>query len=744
MDKAAFISFHSSHDLDQVTSGEKFIITWRVRNTGDTTWGSGYKLVHIHESTGSTLMTSKRRYDFSEVASRSSVAPGQEVNLTLTMTAPQPRAKLYFTDWQLQGANGRFFGDVLWLRVVTVAPPPPDPTGFLSSDLKYIEDTTIPDGTPLEEGTTFVKQWLVRNSGQRKWNSAYRLVFVSGDTQLTGVFSHTVPEADPGEEVILSINMTAPPARDEPYISSWRLHDDRNIPFGENLWIKMFATVKTDGFGVTPYSQNDPRWKNKTLGFGTRTFSEFGCLVTCFSMMLSRYGENADPLTLNNRFKAMNQNGFSGSDIFFIAPAWLIDHVKYWGNYTGDRFSTIPHTVYRSDLIAEIDAYLARGDGVMFQVDSEPADPYHFDAEQHWVLALARQGNDYLIMDPIDGRPASLLAKYGLQTKPQSANEALLGAIKSALLYRSTHATPPGTVDDDGKTDIGGETLAYTGPAWPFGKMLPGVHDRATRHPEAADHAIVRGKFDAVKVMSGITVPEMTGYQAQFYLCRLFESWNGRHVPVTDFVNTVSNDIARLVQVGVEYFEFHNEPNLTHEGLIHNNSKGSWRNGAEFANYFIEGRRLLRQRFPGIKVGFPGLSPGGATSYTFGHDSGFRMDSTEFFSGAQAALRAADFIGVHAYYQNMAEARSEAIEQVRAVRRAWPDKLIFVTEYSNPSPNATAVEKGRQAKEFMRLCSRVPGVGATFYFVVSGPGWHNQALRLDSNGRSTGMIEEMF
>ena len=737
-----FISYSNDTgiDLDGVPDGTDFTATWRMRNNGSTTWSANYQFQRIEINNGGEKLTSSNSFTLADVASKTSVPPGHEVDISLKIKAPSPRSKFYMTKWQLRTPNGTQFGHWVWLQVVAIKN---NQIGLHNSSSKYLADHTIPDGTPIEEGRKFVKQWLVKNSGQRKWNDGYRLVFVSGDNGLAGATVFKAPQAEPEEEVLVTVEMVAPPSRDEPYISSWRLHDDRNVAFGDTLWAKIFSTRKPIKNGLTHYSQNDPRWKHRNLGFGPRTFEEFGCLITCFSMMLSGFEEHYSPVELNERFKRMSKFGFAGSDVFFMAPAWSIGHIKYWGNFTAQR-SGVPHAAFDANLIDRIDTFLSRGDSVLFQVDSEPADPYNFQMEQHWVLAVARQGNDYLVVDPIDGRSVSLLRKYGMQTRVQNANDALKTAIKSALFYRSTTQKQP-SVDEGGQSQIESGELVYKGPAWSFGHTLKGVHDRATRHPQAADFNIARGKFESVKIMSGASTAEANQYRSKFVMCRLFESWNGRHVPVENFVQSVTPDIEPLIKTGsVDYFEFHNEPNLSHEGLMHGRVKGSWRNGAEFGQYFIEGRKLLRQKFPGIKVGFPGLSPGPEADYKFGHDSGHRRDSNAFFSEAEAAIREADFIGVHAYYVNMDEVRGAAIEEVRKVRRRWPDKMIFVTEYSNPLTDVSAKDRGLQAKEFMRLCSEIPGVGATYYFVISGPGWDHQALRFDGSGKSTGMIEHMF
>lgn len=448
MNNAKFVSFSSNVDLNLAPAGKPFTATWEISNNGDTTWGAGYKVVHIHANSGSTLMTTKSSYDLAQVANRSTVAPGQQAAITLPMTAPTPQNRRFFTDWQLRDPQGKLFGDVIWLRLVTIAPPI-DNGNLRSSDCKFIEDHTIPDNTAIEAGTSFMKQWVVKNSGQRKWNTAYRLVFVSGDTGLTGTFSHPVPEANPTEEVVISVPMVAPSPRSMAYTSSWRIHDDRNTPFGDQLWVKIISTAKQDGFAFTPYSQNDSRWRDRVLGFGPRTFGQFGCLLTCFTMMLTSFGENVTPQDVNNRFLQLSQ-GFSGSDVFFNAPQTGYNHVTFIGNFkpfaqTGATFAT-----HDPNLLNRIDQGLTNAQGVIIQVDMDPSDPYETGTEQHWVYVISRQGNDYLVLDPANGQAISLMGRYG-RPNPNAPQEALKLAIKSVLFYSSPRATrravPPPQVD---------------------------------------------------------------------------------------------------------------------------------------------------------------------------------------------------------------------------------------------------------------------------------------------------------
>lgn len=348
-------------------------------------------------------------------------------------------------------------------------------------------------------------------------------------------------------------------------------------------------------------------------------------------------------------------------------------------------------------------------------------------------IASVNPGDKLKALDPLE----TILAKLGAEGEwlQVLAPGGLKGWSAAWFLdwYRGQAKTDPTT------------DLVFTGAPWSFGRCLPGIHDRAERHPEPADLAIAGGRFEAVKVVTGITPEEMRAYQASFVLCRLFESWGERPLTVDDFLAATIPDMEPLVNAGITYFEFHNEPNLTGEGLHSHGITGSWRDGAEFARFFIEGRKKLQARFPHILIGFPGLSPGGDTPYEYGHDRGFRMGHGTFLEGAEPALQEADFICLHTYYASWDELNGPTIDLVRKYRQRWPQQLLIVSEFGNGSnPQlVSGTEKGRQAKHFYRLCNQIPGVGAAFYYIVSGGGWDNWALRRD-DGSSTGIIETML
>lgn len=110
----------------------------------------------------------------------------------------------------------------------------------------------------------------------------------------------------------------------------------------------------------------------------------------------------------------------------------------------------------------------------------------------------------------------------------------------------------------------------------------------------------------------------------------------------------------------------HNEPNLYSEGL----GEG-WQDGAGFAAFFATVSQAYRNAFPGCKIGFPAMSPGGA-------EPGIRVNEITFVQQAAAAVRAADWIGVHCYWQH--NDGSDFRPPIEVWRQIFGNKPIVGTE----------------------------------------------------------------
>jgi hypothetical protein len=102
-------------------------------------------------------------------------------------------------------------------------------------DSQFVADVTIPDGTIVDLGQSFIKTWRVRNSGTCDWDAGFELAFVSGE-QMDGPASVSLPGVAAGDEVDISVDLAAPTAYGT-HKGTWRLRADDGAPFGTNLTV---------------------------------------------------------------------------------------------------------------------------------------------------------------------------------------------------------------------------------------------------------------------------------------------------------------------------------------------------------------------------------------------------------------------------------------------------------------------------------------------------------------------------
>ncbi len=87
---------------------EAFTIGWRVRNTGTAAWNTN--------SVEFTYVGGSRLYDYPLVQLKTSVAPGQDVVLSVHMRAPR-NSTTYKTYWSLRQGDTYFCHLMLWIYV---------------------------------------------------------------------------------------------------------------------------------------------------------------------------------------------------------------------------------------------------------------------------------------------------------------------------------------------------------------------------------------------------------------------------------------------------------------------------------------------------------------------------------------------------------------------------------------------------------------------------------------------------
>ena len=171
---------------------------------------------------------------------------------------------------------------------------------------------------------------------------------------------------------------------------------------------------------ILPLSQKNQIWGSKKLGTSSVTISNYGCLLTCHSMMLTYFGHDLLPDVLNEVYKSKGVFD-QGNLINFWAAATCFDDItvgEYYNCYD------LP-----CDL-SKIDKQLEKKMPVIALVDFSPT----AGVQTHFVLIIGKtEDGHYLINDPWVGETYYFDAKYGDPAKyiyglriyegtPQNAN----------------------------------------------------------------------------------------------------------------------------------------------------------------------------------------------------------------------------------------------------------------------------------------------------------------------------------
>lgn len=80
-----------------------------------------------------------------------------------------------------------------------------------------------------------MKIWRLRNEGQESWPLGTVLEHVGGDSLATTTRVPVVSTVEPGSEVEIAVDMSAP-ERPGRYVSFWKLADSEGVRFGQRVW----------------------------------------------------------------------------------------------------------------------------------------------------------------------------------------------------------------------------------------------------------------------------------------------------------------------------------------------------------------------------------------------------------------------------------------------------------------------------------------------------------------------------
>jgi uncharacterized repeat protein (TIGR01451 family) len=115
-DGARFVADVTIPDGTKLQPGEEFTKTWRLRNTGTTTWTTDYRLVF----NGGDQMGAPQYVNL-PVA----VPPSATVDISVPMTAPESGgAKRGY--WRMENSAGLKFGDTIWVDIFVPYTPSPE------------------------------------------------------------------------------------------------------------------------------------------------------------------------------------------------------------------------------------------------------------------------------------------------------------------------------------------------------------------------------------------------------------------------------------------------------------------------------------------------------------------------------------------------------------------------------------------------------------------------------------------
>lgn len=126
---------------------------------------------------------------------------------------------------------------------------------------QFIADVTVPDGTFINPGASFIKTWRLKNTGVCQWNTSYSLVFTSGE-RMGGPDSVAFPKSVlPGQTVDLTVTLNAP-ASPGTFRGFWQLRNGSGGLFGIGVshanpfWVEIRVTSPVQNITAYDFVEN--------------------------------------------------------------------------------------------------------------------------------------------------------------------------------------------------------------------------------------------------------------------------------------------------------------------------------------------------------------------------------------------------------------------------------------------------------------------------------------------------------
>jgi len=241
VDQATFVSDVTVPDGSNFSPGQSFVKTWRIQNSGATTWSTSYKLVFLQ---------GEQMSGPASVPLPKAVAPAQSVDISVSLVAPATAGK-YRGYWKMSNAGGQLFPESIYVDINVVGgatatvtgtartPTPTPTTGTPGPTATPV--TQVPTATSGTAVVTVTNVTLGVDNGNVTGACPHTFVF-------TGQFTLNAPATVTYQleaETTPAITLPGPVTGPQPAGSTTLVY---NLPFATSFsgWVRLHITAPTN------------------------------------------------------------------------------------------------------------------------------------------------------------------------------------------------------------------------------------------------------------------------------------------------------------------------------------------------------------------------------------------------------------------------------------------------------------------------------------------------------------------
>lgn len=178
----------------------------------------------------------------------------------------QETERAEFTPTATRTPTPRISPTPLSTRIPPTAPPTGSGNIVACYSAQYVADVTIPDGTIVSPGASFMKRWSVKNTGSCSWNSTYKFVFMDGDI-MGGAYVYNFPGvAAPNDTVEIPIQLYAPTANGS-YTGYWKIMAPDKTIFGVGQYDQALSVNIVVGSGTPANNRTATVYDITSVGY---------------------------------------------------------------------------------------------------------------------------------------------------------------------------------------------------------------------------------------------------------------------------------------------------------------------------------------------------------------------------------------------------------------------------------------------------------------------------------------------